>query len=173
MLNPHISLSNLTILLNQKFGKGKWASLEPETILLDLEEFDPLLMDKIRVVQLLSLRFSEVLALPEFILWLTSVANNEPANFEHVDAPTSLELAWMIKQVQWISVINSTSFEPSDAMIAVVSYFLKEDGFSEKVAPFDFLDNSYFTAGQTPEDTTLKQKAIAGYITKMKELSHA
>jgi hypothetical protein len=168
----NIPLSNLQALLDTKFGKKAWIKWEPETILFELNEASVLLMDKIYVLQCLNHNVNEVMSIPEFVLWTTSVTNNEQAQFETVNIPTSLELAWMVEQVKVVALLSGQKFEPSQELGTIIGYLLKLEGYSEVVKPFEFVPTSILEAGQTKEDTSMKQTAIVQYLSHMRENSH-
>lgn len=167
MLTKNIRISDLQVLLDQKFGKGAWLDWEPETILLELQTGEYLVMEKIYVLQALNKALNSVIALPEFLNWTTSICNNEPAEFETLSIPTCLELAWMVEEVKRVGILTGQSFIPSQEVIDVLAYLLRLEGFSKPVYPFEFIPESRFEPGQTVEDIKMKQQAIQAYIKHM------
>ena len=167
MLTKNIRISDLQVLLDQKFGKGAWLDWEPETILFEFQIDDYLVMEKIYVLQALNKALNSVLSLPEFLNWTTSICNNQPAEFETISIPTCLELAWMIEEVKKVGMITGQVFTPSLEVIDTLAYLLKLEGFSEPLYPFEFIPKSKFEPGQTPEDTKMKKQAIQAYINHM------
>lgn len=169
----NISLGNLQALLDSKFGKKSWIKWEPETILFELQAFDNILIDKIYVLQCLNHNVNEVMSIPEFVLWATSAANNEQAQFETVNIPTSLELAWMLEQVKLVALLSGQKFEPSQELGLIIGYLLKLEGYSKTFEPFEFVPSSMLEAGQTDEDTAMKKTAVIEYMKHMRAQSHA
>lgn len=172
MLDKEIKLSDLQVLLDKTFGSKAWVKWEPETIMLEFGSADTLLMEKIYVLQALNHNLNAVISLPEFLLWTTSVANNELAQFETVSFPTSLELAWALEQVKKIGLLTGQAFTPSSELAETLAYLLRIEGYSEPLEPFNFIPASKFEPGQTKEDTVMKKIAITKYIEHM-ESSHA
>ncbi len=179
MLTRNIRISDLQKVLDAKFGKGSWLDWEPETILLefkhgenvensqDLNDLDFLLVEKIYVLQCLNKALNSVISLPEFLLWTTSICNNEHAEFEILELPTSLELAWMVEEVKKVGNIIGQPFTPSLELIDTLAYLLKLDGFSTPVSPFEFIPQTKFEPGQTEEDIKMKRQAIKVYVLHM------
>jgi len=54
-----------------------------------------------------------------------------------------------------------------------LEYLLNEDGFSEPLAPFDFITPKLLKPGQTAEDTKLKEIGLKAYIDHMNGITHA
>lgn len=177
-MNHGISLANLILFLDKKYGKNGWIGFEPETIALDLtDEENPsedlLLLEKIHVVQILARDgVSESLKKPEFVLQACLVANNEPAEFEEIILPNSLQLAWAIKQFQWISIIFGEPLSWPSEFSDLVFYILNLEGFSEPIDPFNFIGKDRLYPGQSQQDTEDKAKGISAYINYMKSKSH-
>lgn len=167
MLTKETRISELQVLLDQRFGKGAWLDWEPETILLEFQTDDYLVMEKIFVLQALNKALNSVLSLPEFLNWTTSVCNNEPAEFETLSIHTCLELAWMIEEVKRVGMITGQAFTPSPEIIDILAYLLRLEGFSKPVYPFEFIPEARFEPGQTLEDTKMKEQAIRAYIRHM------
>lgn len=173
MLNRDISLSELLKVLDTVIEPEDWPKYDPVTIMIELGETEPLLIEKINILQICMYGINQVLAYPEFLLWMTSVANNEPAEFEMVNMPTSLELAWTIEQAKRIAVISHQQWEPKDELKMTLEYFLNEDGFSVPLAPFDFIAPKLLKPGQTEEDTKLKATGLKAYVDHMTGITHA
>jgi hypothetical protein len=167
MVDKNIKISSLQVLLDDKYGKKAWIDFEPETILFDLDFPDYLVMEKIYVLQALNHDINRILSLPEFLLWEISVSNNEYAEFETINIPTSLELAWGLEEAKKIAILSGQSFKPTLELIEVLAYILNEDGFSKPCYPFEFIPQNLFHSGQTEEDSTMKAKAIKAYIKHM------
>ena len=110
MLDKTVRISDLQVILDKQFGKGLWLDLEPETILLSLQCPEYLVAEKIYVLQCLNKALNSVISLPEFLLWTTSVCNNEHAEFEILSLPTSLELAWALQEVRKVAGIIGELF---------------------------------------------------------------
>lgn len=166
MLNKEIKLSTLQFLLIRKYG-STWMDLEPETIMMDLDFPDYLVMEKLHVLNVLNRGLNESLKLADFLTWATSVCNNQYAEFEHLHMPTSLELAWLITEARRIGKLINQPFIPSEELIDTLTYLLVLDGFSEPIAPFNFIPKDKFTPGQTEDDSTFKAKGLAAYIAHM------
>lgn len=160
----HISLSKLKATLDKAFGEKVWNEWEPETISIELGiHFTPLLIDKIRVLQILETDREIFYKDPMFFLYATEVINNEVADFDVTPIPTSLEIAYAIHEVE--------STHPgvfSYAVKKVITYMLSEEGYSKPVGIFEsIVDPTDLVEGQTSEDTKNKERAIAMYITGM------
>lgn len=174
MVNPEISLSNLVLLLNQKFGKNGWINYEPETIMLELGSTELILLEKIHVVQIMAKDgVMESLRKPEFVLQACLVANNEPAEFEEIILPNSLQLAWAVKQFQWIATLTGEHVNWPGEFADFVFYVLNLEGFSKPLDPFLFVNGDRLSPGQTEEDTLAKAKGIVTYLTYMRAKSQA
>lgn len=173
MLNRDISLAELLKVLDTVLVPEDWPRYDPVTIMIELGETEPLLIEKINILQICMYGINEVMAYPEFLLWMTSVANNQPAEFETISMPTSLELAWTIEQGKRIAILSHQEWKPKEELKLTLEYFLNEDGFSEPVAPFDFITPKLLRPGQTPEDTKLKTIGLAAYIDHMTKVTHA
>lgn len=173
MLNKDISLAELLKVLDTNLEPEEWPSFDPITVMLELGETEPLLIEKIHVLQICMSGINDVLARPEFLLYMTSVANNEPAEFEAVNMPSSLELAWLLVQAKRIATLSQQVWSPTEELKMTLEYFLNEDGFSEPLSPFDFIEPKLLRPGQTPADTKLKELGIKAYIEYMTRITHA
>lgn len=170
MLNK-ISVSGLATLLGSKFGKQDWSKFEPETICLELDSFDAMLVEKFRVLQGFSSGVSQALESPEFVLWSAQVMNGEPASFDSIELPTSLELAWMIMESQKLAIIFGEKLEVPEEFKEVVWYVLNEEGWREPTSYFaPFIARSLAGQDQLADpkaDSELKVQAIASYLNYM------
>lgn len=168
MVDKNIKLSSLQKLLDEKYGSKEWIGWEPETIMHDLGEPDYLVMEKIYILQALNHDVNRLMELPEFVLWTTQVANNEYADFDIITMPTSLEVAWMIEEVKRVSILSGQVFKPSLELCEVLTYLLKEDGFSGKMKPFEFIPDTVFPLASMSDDLNkLKNKGITEYLKHM------
>jgi len=162
------TLVSLKSMLDDKFGKGIWKDLEPETMLMEFHtEFSVLLFDKLMLLKILEEDPNSFLDSPVFFLEGVEVANNQVADFEVVPHPNSLQLAWALDQFFKIMAMNDNSFVPSEGLIKTVGYLLREDGFSEAVAPFGFLPKEDLCKGTNAEDMKNKATAVKAYINHM------
>ena len=173
MLNRDISLAELLKILDTKLEADEWPRFDPVTVMLELGETDPLLIEKINILQVCMSGINQALARPEFLLWMIAVANNEPAEFEFIALPTSLELAWAIEQAKRIATLSNQTWAPTEELKMTLEYLLNEDGFSEPLAPFDFITPKLLKPGQTAEDTKLKEIGLKAYIDHMNGITHA
>lgn len=181
MLNAPVSgltsLAHLQAVLDSSLGKRVWYAWEPETLLFEMQPsdgdggVDPLLKEKVLALQILGADLNGMLAYPEFLLRYVAIANNESADFDHINVPNSLEIGWAIEEAKKIGTLTDTPFEPTEELADIVAYVLKEEGYSEPVYPFTFVPPSKLTPGQTPEDTKMKSLAIAAYLKHMQEIS--
>lgn len=163
------SISHIKASLDRIFGKGEWRDLEIETISITLGMvLDTLTRDKISVLQLIETQPELYFEDAAFTLYATDVINNIEADFEFVPAPTTLELAYAITEVRKVLVENGI-YVPLEAtgLVTTAAYMLRQEGYSEPVAPFDFIPSEMLEAGQTSEDTENKKKAIRRYIKEM------
>ena len=170
MTSPdELSLFHLAVLLDTKLGADTWALLQPETIMIELDCYEPILIEKLRVLQVLVGGVMAAISKPEFLFWMAAVANGEFAEFERIQIPSSLELAWALVEAKRISALFKESWTPSIELKTVVEYVLNEDGFSTAPPPFEFLGPEFvlLKPGQTEQDSLLKAKAIKGYVDYM------
>jgi hypothetical protein len=151
--------------LDRLFGKGIWNDWEPETISLEFGiQFEPLLLDKIAVLQILAQQPNFFYVDPIFMLHCTEIANNETADFDVLPMPSSLELGYAISQVTSITGIAPTSEDP---IATTAAYILRQEGYSEPISPFQFIPVGALEKGQTKADTEAKKEAMAKYIAHM------
>lgn len=172
MLNPNISVANLCALLDSKLGAGSWGKLEPETVMIEFGIEDHMFVEKFRVLQAFCGGVMKALSVPEFYLWSMAVMNNEPAEFEWVQLPNCLEIAWGIEQAKKVAKLMSQPFVPSEEFKLLTEYLIKEDGFSEPTARFGFLDGKTLEPGAPAEAMKLKEAAMTAYIQHMESISH-
>lgn len=168
MLNKNIKLSSLQYLLDTKYQK-EWLEWDPVTVMSDLGFPDQLVLEKVYVLHALNTNINSALSLPEFLLWATSIANNEHAEFEHLSIPNSLELAWLVVEAKKIAELSGQKFTPTAELGDTVGYLLRQEGFSTAISPFEFVPGKHFHPGQTEEDTGLKIKGIQAYIQFMEK----
>ena len=169
MLTKNIKLSDLQVLLDKTFGKYTWTHWEPETVMLEFQCTDYMVAEKIYILQALNQALNSVISLPEFLLWTTSLTNNEPAEFETLNMPSCLELAWCLEEVKKVGKLIGAEFKATPELIDVISYLLRLEGFSTPIYPFDFIPENKLSPGQTDQDTLMKGKAISTYIKHMNE----
>ncbi|HET8686724.1 MAG TPA: hypothetical protein VFM18_08675 [Methanosarcina sp.] len=164
------SLATIYKGLTRIFNGESWLAYEPETIALQTGvRFSNLLFDKVEVIRVL-LTEPDVLDNASFILHATDVVNNVEADFEYVPLPTSLELAYYIKAVQDLLKEAGRPYTSTSALRTVAWYLLTEEGYSEPVPPFTFVDADSLKKGQTPGDTKAKKEAIEKYLAHMETL---
>jgi hypothetical protein len=158
-------LMNIKMGLDRLFGEDMWTNWEPETISLEFGvDFEPLLLDKIAVLKVLAQQPNMFYTDPVFMVHATEVINNETADFDILPMPTSLELGYAISVVKEITGVAPTS---EDAIATTMAYILRQEGYSEPVAPFDFVLPEDLEKGQTRGDTEAKKEALAKYIKYM------
>jgi hypothetical protein len=159
--------------LDRLFGDDldSWPAWELETITDAIGlGFDELGRDKVHMLQILAHYPEMFLEDMTFFLYATKVINNEVANFESIPMPSSLEMAYAIKQFCQLTDTNKVELQAAASLIDCVSYLLIEEGYSKPLAPFDFIPESRFTEGQTPTDTEAKKRALELYVKHMESL---
>ncbi len=182
-----ISLPVLYLTLTEEVGDNSWLKFEPETLLLHLKENRgvedlELLREKIVVLKAILSDPDLYLNSADFLLHATKVANNEFADFDIVQIPTSLEYAWFLKQLDWLHLTTKASFKPSGALFHIGEYVLMEDGFEKPCEPFkSILGISTLPIPPvavedgleppTPQDFETKAAAVQSYLAHMTELS--
>jgi hypothetical protein len=169
MIPKDIRLSDLQILLDKKYGAKQWVSWEMETIMHDMPDSDYLVAEKVFVLQALNSDVNASLALPEFLIWASQVANNQYAEFEIIMLPTSLEVAWAIDEARLIAAMTGQLFIATEELTDTVAYLLKEDGYSVAPSQLGFVPSSKLSPGQTKEDIEAKNSAVTAYIKHMRE----
>lgn len=170
------SLSHLQVILDGAFGKGLWVNWEPETILFEAkkneeDDVDPILREKVLVLQILNANLNGMLSYPEFLFRYVSVANNEFADFDYLNIPNSLELGWAIEEAYKLGSLIGEPFEITEEMKEIFSYVLREEGYSIPVGPFSSIPPESLVFGQTEEDTKMKILALAAYSKHMSDIS--
>lgn len=170
MINPAISVANFCKILNQHFGKGSWGHLEPETVMIEFETYDPIIYEKFRLLQAMYHSVTAAISLPEVLLWASAVMNNEPAEFEWIQLPTSLEMAWTIRECKKLAQVLGQPFKLSRETEQVIEYVLKEDGFSKPTMAFSYITPTILEPGATDEDMLMKQSAIVSYLAEMEKV---
>lgn len=162
------AISHIKASLDRLFGKREWIDWEPETITLELGVMmDPLLLDKVRVLEILEQQPDLFFDDMAFMLHATDVINNNVADFDHVPTPASLELAFAITEVKKILTSDGIVPRLPLSFIGTLAYMLREEGYSKPVEPFDFMPETLLEKGQTAADTEAKKKAIDTYIAHM------
>lgn len=152
---------------------GQWVTFELETITDDLMDgsglpLPDLLSEKIEILQTLW-------ANPEFFytniigfIAVCDVVNGVPHDFETLVLPNSLEMTGAIVEVKDVFhdwKITEPQF--SEAMKEGIAKLLIEDGFSQPVAPFEFVPESLFDKTPSKIDMDAKSKAIQIYMTHL------
>lgn len=167
----HTSLADLYKNLNRLFDGENWVDYEPETISLHLGvKLDDLTLDKIEVLRNI-VTDESVLNDATFVLHAVDSVNGIVANFDHLPQPTSLELGYFIASLQDLFKARSQSFVPTHAIKHITWYILNEEGYSEPVPPFVYLDEDLPLAkGQTAVDTNAKKEAVQKYIDHMRNV---
>ena len=160
-----ISLPNLKQYLDKTYGED-WLEYELETIVEDSDiKITELMADKVYLLQSLvqdsSVYYDDALG----FIYSTEIINNNPIDPDLLPHLTSLEIAYSLHVME-----KMFPGRLSEDVKKVIAYFLREDGFSEPVKPFDFLDPSFFNEGQTKEDSLKKGIAIKQYILEMDKL---
>jgi hypothetical protein len=164
-------LSKVKAALDRLLGPSVWIAWEPETISLELGfTFNELLLDKIQVLQIIERDPELFFDDPAFTLYATEVINGNVADFDAVPMPTSLELAYAITEVGKVLGEHAAAVEFTSPIITVTAWLLRQEGYSEPVAPFDFVPAELLAPGQLPTDTEAKAKAIEAYIKFMEEV---
>lgn len=164
-------LSKIKDNLDRMFGKSEWVKWEHETLSLELGlAMDDLLRDKLHVLQIIErkpeLFFDDV----AFMLHATDVMNNHVADFEHPPAPTTLELGFAIHELKKLySKLGQTITYPI-GFVAATAWFLRQEGYSKPVGPFEFVPEAMLEKGQTEADTAAKKEALEKYIAHMEAL---
>jgi hypothetical protein len=153
--------------LDRIFGKDAWVGWEIETISFELKVIlDELTKDKIGILQVMAMKPDLFFHDSTFFLHTTEVINNKVADFDSFPFPTSLELAYAIEETKFLNL----PIDSSSDVVDIVSYILREEGYSKPVYPFNFIPESKLEAGQTDEDIEAKKKAIYLYINHMNSL---
>ena len=170
----NLSLATMTTIrdnLNRLLGKDVWLNWELETISLELNMvFEELLRDKICVLQAIGKEPDLFYGDAAFFLYATEVISNKVADFEKLPVPTSLELAYSIEESKSLRIPFNNLKDKDDDIVDVISYILREEGYSVPVYPFDFIPKDRLEEGQTQIDTEAKKKAIELYIESMNAL---
>lgn len=162
-------LSAIKSNLDRVFGPD-WSTWEVETISDTLGMgFNDLLLDKLNVLEIMVNQPSVFYENAAFFLHATDVINNKVADFDSFPLPTSLEVAFCLTQAGKI-LKSPKLIDKNNNLYEVVLHILREEGYSEPVAPFLFIQASDLEPGQTKEDTEAKGKAIVEYIKHMENL---
>lgn len=167
----HCSLIKIKTELDSKFGKGRWARFEPETMALEYSAKLPILLaDKISLLRILEVSPLQAFEDPALFLYAAEVINNNPADFGAIPYLTLLEAGYAIESIVQILRDNKVSVEFPEALKKVIKYILDNEGVSESMYPFEFIPSSDLTPGQMPADTAAKKKAIQDYFKYMNSL---
>lgn len=163
-------LSIIKQTLDKIFGK-LWVNWEIETIALELKmALSDLTSDKIHVLQIMAKDPEKFYTDMAFFLYATEVINNKVADFEFLPTPTSLEIGYAIKETDKLLAHIPHKDRRSDDVKDLVTYILREEGYSEPVVPFEFIPKDDLEPGQTPQDTEAKKRALELYIQHMGDL---
>lgn len=166
-MNQYSSLETLVDFFRSKYG-ADWDQYEATTLVIDSDvPVTQLLIDKVLLAQALKddrdRFYDEVL----FFLYSTSIINNTELDISTVPHLLSPELAYSVYIVSKLFPLD-TGFSHDVKMY--MTEVLKDEGFSEPVWPFTFLDKSDFSEGQTAKDTEDKARGIRTYIAYMNKL---
>lgn len=147
--------------IEERFGKDAWIDLEPETIKFELGLSD-LDFDKLNILFVMEknplLFYKDAL----FLLHCVDVLNGNVADFEHMPIPTSLELAWAIKELEDAS---GAHLNFSSIVKHTVTYILREEGYTTPTPFFErFIEEGVLPGGEEVGD---KAKAIRLYLEGM------
>lgn len=173
LITPETPISKIDSVLDGIFGASSWHDWEPETILIELGlSFDHLLLDKLNVLRIFHKDPLLVFHDPIYFLYASEVVNNHGADFDSVPHVTMLEAAWSIQEFTKLTKKEKVTLHKEDLypIAKTCAYILVEDGASEPIPPFNFVDKEDLTPGQTEQDTENKKQAITSYITHMEEL---
>lgn len=188
-------LTKLEKLFADKFGPS-WFDYEEETLSLELGVvFGSLLLQKIRLLQVLhrdAKTFEEKLADhdtggrgfegvdgariqedPLFFIYASDIINNQIVEPGYFTMPSSLEVAYALSQLRQLPI----NFEVTPMVRFVIENVLKNDGFTEVRAPFDFLPKDIFygrdedlAEKQSTEDVDNKYKGVDQYVAEMNKI---
>jgi len=165
-------ISHIKENLDRLLGVNAWIGWELETISSELKVvFNELTLDKISLLQVLAQDSTLPYTDMSFFLHATDVINNKAADFDSLPMPTSLELAYAIEEFKVLKMFDMPLVIDSNSdIVDVVSYLLREEGYSEPIYPFGFIPVSKLVSGQLPIDIEAKKMAIDLYIKNMKDL---
>ena len=152
-------LKELRDLIETKLDSD-WFELEPETIQHELALSD-LDFDKLHILLALALHPELFVNNGLFFLHCVDVLNNNVADFRSVPIPTSLEIAWAIKEIEE-TADQCLGF--SHSVKHVITYILKQEGFTGPTKYFaKFIDDESTFNGVEKD----KEKAIGLYLKGM------
>ena len=159
-------ISELKKKLDATFPDEPWPEFEVETIFIEAD-IPPTVLCREKVNLLRVIAINPELFYEDFLFFLhaTEVCNNKVTNFDYVPDPTSLEIAFAITDMAktlGVSINESPSF--SEGVIAAITRCLTNEGYSFPVYPFDTVGITSLVAGQLPQDTKNKEKAINAYV---------
>lgn len=157
--------------LDSLFAGESWWEYEHETLALELQfNLTTLLDGKLWILKICNSHPEVIQEDPTFLIYAAETLNNHVTGFDRIPYVNSLELAFAIDQLSRVLIKRGTFTGFTEGMQKAVSYFLREEGYSEPVSVFGFIDPNLLSSGQTPQDTADKQKAISEYIQHMESL---
>lgn len=155
------NLSNLKTHLDGKYGEA-WLDYEVETI---ASEEPGVTIDQLEVLKSIEQNPRLILEDVLFFLHAVDVMNHNKVDFSTVPFPTSLELAWAIKEMNDIFGDASVLIPHSSVVSNVVKYVLKHEGYTHPTKYFqEFISEGDGFDGP-PE--VKKEKGISLYIDGM------
>jgi hypothetical protein len=161
-----LPISILKKVLDKKLGEGAWKSFETETLVLELDlPQSDLLFDKVSVLKVIEnipeIFFDDI----SFLIYSTSVMNDQVADFEYLPHITSLEIALAIEEMSRVLGVELHQLPLfTTGPKAFIRDILINEGYSKVLPPFDIVGVGRLAEGQTEQDTADKAKAIEGYI---------
>jgi len=162
--------SHIKTILDERYGPKEWLYWDIETFSLDLGVIlSDLTRDKIQMLQVLVRKPHLVFEDSSFFMHVVQVMNNEPADFDSLPFPNTLELAFALKELSRI-IHGYVPPDETTVIYNVCLYMMMEEGYSEPVPLFEFVPKEALMAGQESEDTRNKQLAISQYIKHMESL---
>lgn len=162
------SLVHIKSNLDRIFGGSEWINWEIETISYELKlTMDELTRDKIHVLQVIESNPESLFTNALLFLHSVEVINNKVADFEHFPMPNSLEIAYALHEIKALRPDLESLKKPDSDITQIVTYVLRNEGYSVPVHPFEFIPASSLEKGQNPVDTEAKKKAIELYIKEM------
>lgn len=163
-------LSALSSDLFSLFGRDiPWWQFEVDTLLLESGiSISDISREKLNLLKVIysdeSLFYSNFL----FFLHAVEVLNNNLTDFDHLPAPTSLEVAFaIVDMANILKVPLDESPVFSEEVRLTVHTILTNEGYSFPVGPFSIVGTPSLTPGQTKEDTADKLKAINKYVSSI------
>lgn len=158
-------LSKLKATLDKRYGPD-WPELSVETISLDLGHvLTPVMVSQLMVLRTLGEHPEKFVNDASYFLRFVEAANAHEVDPSVAYMPNVLELAWGLTELKRIL----PQAELSNAIKAVCSYILRDEGFGSAPPPFEFvtgLDNP----DETPEQKESRARAIRYYLIAMEGL---